>query len=97
MTIKLITNRWAWALVPTKLGELGNALAWGGGIYGNPASGPHPTGISFGAWKGGASEQGLNGTSHSNNPKHQAQKLHRKTDTHQMKAADSVNIYHYAA
>ena len=39
--IKLITNRWAWALVPTKLVELGNALAWGGGIHGNPASAPH--------------------------------------------------------
>ena len=39
--IKLITNRWAWALVPTKLVEPGNALAWGGGIYGNPVSGPH--------------------------------------------------------
>jgi len=38
---KLITNRWAWALVPTKLVEPGNALAWGGGIHGNPASGPH--------------------------------------------------------
>ena len=32
--IKLITNRWAWALVPTKLVEPGNALAWGGGIHG---------------------------------------------------------------
>ena len=39
--IKLITNRWAWALVPTKLVEPGNALAWGGGIHGNPASSPH--------------------------------------------------------
>ena len=39
--INLITNRWAWALVPTKLVEPGNALAWGGGIHGNPASGPH--------------------------------------------------------
>ena len=39
--LKLITNRWAWALVPTKLVEPGNALAWGGGIHGNPASGPH--------------------------------------------------------
>ena len=39
--IKLITNRWAWALVPTKLVEPGNALAWGGGIHGNPVSGPH--------------------------------------------------------
>ena len=39
--VKLITNRWAWALVPIKLVELGNALAWGGGIHGNPASGPH--------------------------------------------------------
>ena len=29
--------------VPTKLVELGNALAWGGGIHGNPASGPHQT------------------------------------------------------
>ena len=38
---KLITNRWAWALVPTKLVEPGNALAWGGDIHGNPASGPH--------------------------------------------------------
>ena len=33
-TVKLITNRWAWELVPTKLVEPGNALAWGGG-------GPH--------------------------------------------------------
>ena len=39
--LKLITNRWAWALVPTKLVEPGNALAWRGGIHGNPASGPH--------------------------------------------------------
>ena len=39
--IKLITNRWAWALVPTKLVEPGNALAWGRGIHGNPASSPH--------------------------------------------------------
>ena len=39
--IKLITNRWAWALVPTKLVEPGNAVAWGGGIHGNPASDPH--------------------------------------------------------
>jgi len=39
---KLITNRWAWLFVPTKLVEPGNALAWGGGIHGNPASGPHP-------------------------------------------------------
>ena len=39
--IKLITNRWAWALVPTKLVEPGNALAWGGGIHGNPVSSPH--------------------------------------------------------
>ena len=39
--IKLITNRWVWVLVPTKLVEPGNALAWGGGIHGNPASGPH--------------------------------------------------------
>ena len=39
--IKLITSRWAWPLVPTKLVEPGNALAWGGGIHGNPASGPH--------------------------------------------------------
>ena len=38
---KLITNRWAWALVLTKLVEPGNALAWGGGIHGNPASGLH--------------------------------------------------------
>ena len=30
-TFKLITNRWAWALVPTKLVKLGTALAWGGG------------------------------------------------------------------
>ena len=37
--IKVITNRWAWALVPTKLVEPGNALAWGGGIHGNPTSG----------------------------------------------------------
>ena len=29
---------------------------------------------------GGASEQGWNGTSDSNNPKHQAQQLHQKTD-----------------
>ena len=36
----LITNRWAWVLVPTKLVEPGNALACGGGIHGNPASGP---------------------------------------------------------
>ena len=35
---KLLTNRWAWVVVPTKLG---NALAWRGGIHGNPASGPH--------------------------------------------------------
>ena len=41
LAIELITNRWAWALVPTKLVELGNALAWGGGIHGNPASGSH--------------------------------------------------------
>ena len=39
--IKLITNRWAWALVSTKLVDPGNSLAWGGGIHGNPASGPH--------------------------------------------------------
>ena len=39
--IKLITNRWAWALVSTKLVEPGNALAWGGGVHSNPASGPH--------------------------------------------------------
>ena len=37
---KLITNRWAWALVPKKLVEQGNALAWGGGIHGNPVGGP---------------------------------------------------------
>ena len=41
LLFKLITNRWAWALVPTKLVEPSNALAWGGGIHGNPASGPH--------------------------------------------------------
>ena len=41
VNIKLITNRWAWALVPSKLVEPGNALAWGGGIHGNPGSGPH--------------------------------------------------------
>ena len=29
------------ALVPTKLVEPDNALAWGGGIHGNPASSPH--------------------------------------------------------
>ena len=28
-TIELITNRWAWALLPTKLVEPGNALAQG--------------------------------------------------------------------
>ena len=39
--IKLITNRWAWALVPTKMVEPGNALAWGGRIHGNPVSSPH--------------------------------------------------------
>ena len=39
--VKLIINRWAWALVPTKLVELGNALTCGGGIHGNPANGPH--------------------------------------------------------
>ena len=40
--VKLITNSWAWALVPTKLVEPGSALAWkGGGIHGNPESGPH--------------------------------------------------------
>ena len=38
---KLITNWWAWVLVPTKLVERRNALAWGGGIHGNPASDPH--------------------------------------------------------
>ena len=41
--LKLITNRWAWALVPTKLVEPGNALGWGGGIHGNCASGPQKT------------------------------------------------------
>ena len=41
LPVKLITNRWAWALVPTKLVEPGNALAWEGGIHGNPMSGPH--------------------------------------------------------
>ena len=40
LVLKLITNRWAWALVPMKLVEPGTALAWGGGIHGNPASGP---------------------------------------------------------
>ena len=39
--IKLIANRWAWALVPTKLVEPGNALAWGERIHGNPVSSPH--------------------------------------------------------
>ena len=39
--IKLITNRWAWVLVPIKLVEPHNALAWGGGLRGNPASSPH--------------------------------------------------------
>ena len=38
--VKLITNRWAWALVLIMLVEPGNALAWGEGIHGNPASGP---------------------------------------------------------
>ena len=38
---KLVINRWAWALVPTKLVEPGNALVLGGGIHGNPVSGPH--------------------------------------------------------
>ena len=37
-TFNLISNRWAWALVPTKLVELGNALVWGGSIRGNPVS-----------------------------------------------------------
>ena len=40
--IKLITIRWAWVLVPTKLVEPGNALAWGGGIHSNPARRPPP-------------------------------------------------------
>ena len=39
--IKLITSRWPWALVPTELAEPGNALVWGGGMHGNPASDPH--------------------------------------------------------
>ena len=39
--VKLITNRWAWALVPTRFVQLGNVLAWGGGLHGNPGSGPH--------------------------------------------------------
>ena len=34
-------NSSSWALVPTKFVELGNALVWGGGIHGNPVSGPH--------------------------------------------------------
>jgi len=40
--IELITNRWAWALVPTKLVESGNPLEWRGwGLHGNPARGLH--------------------------------------------------------
>ena len=39
--VKVITNRRVWALVPNKLVELGNAVASGGGLHGNPASGPH--------------------------------------------------------
>ena len=39
--VKLISNRWAWALLPTKLVEPRNALAWGGGIHGNPVSSPY--------------------------------------------------------
>ena len=42
LVLKLITNRWPWALVLMKLVEPGTALAWGGGIHGNPASGPPP-------------------------------------------------------
>ena len=34
-------NLSSWTLLPTKLVELGNALVWGGGIHGNPVSGPH--------------------------------------------------------
>ena len=41
--VKLISNRWAWALLPTKLVGWRNALAWGGSIHGNPASGPYQT------------------------------------------------------
>ena len=41
--VKVITNRRVWALVPNKLVEPGNAIAWGGGgLHGNPASGPPP-------------------------------------------------------
>ena len=60
-----------------KLVEPGNALAWGGGIHGNPASGPHPTGISLVLEKGGASEQEW--TSDASKKRH----------NYQMKAADS--------
>ena len=38
----LISNRWTWSLVPTKLVKLGNALVWGGSIRGNPVSRPPP-------------------------------------------------------
>ena len=40
--VKVITNRRVWALVPNKLVEPGNAVAWRGGLHGNPASGPPP-------------------------------------------------------
>ena len=42
-----VNNRWAWALVPTKLLEPGTDIAWGGGIHGNPVSGPPPGTITL--------------------------------------------------
>ena len=58
LIFKLITNRWAWALVPTKLVEPGNALTCGRGIHGNPASGPHPTRNSWCLKKEGPANRG---------------------------------------
>ena len=43
VAVKLITNRWAWALVPTKLVEPGNALAQGRRYKPwQPCEGPSP-------------------------------------------------------
>ena len=42
VVVKLITNRWAWALVPPKLAEPGNALAQGRRYKPwQPCEGPH--------------------------------------------------------
>ena len=39
--IKLVTNRWAWELVPERLAGA-EAVSRRGGIHGNPGSGNHP-------------------------------------------------------